>query len=500
MCCPSSAFPPLRGVMFETVLAQLQFGGSLLLARPFNLQALDRLVEGLLATRREFGALEPQAAELVNGPALDAEGRREMQLRRLRSQAKCAVQGTTFYAELFRRHGLDPQRLDWNDVARLPPTTMEMVRAGGDAFVCRDSLPIFCAMTTGTTGKPAAIWFSEHETNTYMRLAAISLLTTGAAGPEDIVQYSTSARALLGNSCGMGAYTRIGAGVYQTGIVEPEAALARLAETRHLDGKRAQASILQTYPSYLGRLVETGLRLGYRPQDFGLHTIALGGEIVTGGCRARSRALFGPVRFEEAYGMTEPWPCGSIVCDQGHLHYEPLQGLREVLRLGSNEAALPGEAGRLVITPFAPFRETTLLLRYDTEDVVQPLAGPFDCSLRHLPATSNLLGKLRLAVRHGINVDDCDGKGWVFPRQILEALEAVEAVPLPARCGFWAVEGGAAVEVVVREVTLAVQCAVEESLQAQDVPVAELHLTTEPSALRRPLPWRGDLHEESFAG
>ena len=100
-----------------------------------------------------------------------------------------------------------------------------------------------------------------------------------------------------------------------------------------------------------------------------------------------------------------------------------------------------------MITPFAPFRETTLLLRYDTEDVVRPLTGPFDCSLRHLPATSNLLAKLRLAVRH-----DCEGNdwtaGWVFPRQILEALEAVDAVPLPARCGFGAVAGGVEVEVV----------------------------------------------------
>ena len=320
--------------MLETALAQLQFGGSLLFARPFNLRALDRLVEGLLATRREFGALERPAAEMVNGPALDANSRREMQIRRFRDQAKRAAHGTAFYAELFRRHGLDPQRLDWADVARIPPTTKEMMCAGGDAFVCRGSRPSFCAMTTGTTGKPAAIWFSEHEMNTYMGLAAMSLLATGAAGPEDIVQYSTSARALLGNSCGMGAYTRIGAGVYQTGIVEPEVALARLAETRRLDGKRARASIMQTYPSYLGRLVETGLRLGYRSHDFGLHTILLGGEIVTGGCKARSRALFGDVRFEEAYGMTEPWPCGSPVCDQGHLHYEPLQGLREVLRLG----------------------------------------------------------------------------------------------------------------------------------------------------------------------
>jgi phenylacetate-coenzyme A ligase PaaK-like adenylate-forming protein len=91
--------------------------------------------------------------------------------------------------------------------------------------------------------------------------------------------------------------------------------------------------------------------------------------------------------------------------------------------------AAVGEPGTIVATPFAPYRETTMLLRYDTEDVVRPLAAPLTCSLRNLPAaTSDLLGKVRLSVRHGA--------GWTFPQDVLEALETVDAVPLPARCGF----------------------------------------------------------------
>ena len=73
-----------------------------------------------------------------------------------------------------------------------------------------------------------------------------------------------------------------------------------------LPGKKPQASLLSTYPSYLGRLLETGLRLGYTPADFGLERILLGGEIVTEGLKRRSQAIFGPVQFSESYGMTEP--------------------------------------------------------------------------------------------------------------------------------------------------------------------------------------------------
>ena len=135
----------------------------------------------------------------------------------------------------------------------------------------------------------------------------------------------------------------------------------------------------------------------------------------------RVRELFGPVEFLQNYGMTELVPFGASVCDQGHLHYEPAVGLLEVLDLETRRRPVgPGEPGAVVATPLPPFRETTVLLRYDTEDVVRTIEGPVDCSLRRVPATTNLLGKARLSVRH----DD----GWTFVRDVLDALESVEQV------------------------------------------------------------------------
>ena len=43
--------------MFETAIAQLRFAASIVLAMPFDLRSLDRLVEGILDTQREFGAI-----------------------------------------------------------------------------------------------------------------------------------------------------------------------------------------------------------------------------------------------------------------------------------------------------------------------------------------------------------------------------------------------------------------------------------------------------------
>jgi hypothetical protein len=263
-----------------------------------------------------------------------------------------------------------------------------------------------------------------------------------------------------------------------------------LSEPRYLPGKKPRTSFLSTYPSYLGALVECGLRLGYRPTDFGLERISLGGEIVTEGLKMRSQQLFGPVQFLEGYGMTEIWPLGGCLCEEHHLHFEVSQGLLEVLNHETATAALPGEMGTIVATPFPPYRETTILLRYDTQDLVRAVAEPLTCRLRHMPATSKLLGKLNLSVRHK--------QGWTCPREVAEALEAVEEVPLPARYGFWAVKGGVAVEVVTRTATPGVHRKIEASLETWGVPLRPLHLVEDHRLLQHPMPLRGDLREQMF--
>src|SRR5690349_14656563 len=205
----------------------------------------------------------------------------------------------------------------------------------------------------------------------------------------------------------------------------------------------------------------------------------------------RCQQLFGPVRCLEAgYGMTEIWPFGARPCEAGHLHFEVSQGLLEVLHLETGLPCQPGEIGTVVATPFPPYRETTLLLRYDTQDVVQVPETPPTCSLRHLPATGPLLGKRSLSLRHD--------RGWTFPRTILEALEELEEVPLPARYSVRAVPGGVALDVVVRAENSRVLHRIENALLEHGVPVRHLHLLTDPAHLSHAHPLRCDLREQTF--
>lgn len=476
--------------MLMSALAQARFAASVGLGVRFAPWSLDGLLESVRDTRREFGEVGTDGRELLQGPTLDEETRRELQLRRFRRQAKTAAREVPYYTELFARLGLDPTRLRGEDVRRIPLTRKEAVRDTPDAFVRREAVPCFRATTTGTTGRSTGISFSAEEMRTFIALSAISFLASGGIDERDIVLLSTSARAALGNTCFAGACARIGALVAIGGLIEPAETLALLTEQHHLPGKKPRVSVLATYPSYLGQLIEEGARRGYRPSDFGLQRIVIGGELVSEGLKARTRQVLGPVEFDEAYAMTETWPVSGQRCSQGHLHFEPGQGLVEVLDPESGDPMPPGAAGSLVVTPFPPYRETTILLRYDTGDMVRPIAGPLGCELGGMQATTLPLGKLRLAHRHA--------GGWTYPREILEVLEALPEVPLPARFGFHPVPDGIAVEVVVRTCDSFLRERIRGALAACGVPVQEVRLVERGRRLAQQIPLRCDLREATF--
>ena len=202
----------------------------------------------------------------MTGAALDDATRREMQLRRFRQQAVRGARETAYYGRLFAELGLDPARLTPADLARLPLTPKAALRDAPGAFVRRGAAAAFRTTTTGTTGRPTSVYFTAHELETTAALSAIGLLVHGQLGPEDVVQVSSSARATLGNTCFARACARIGAVWALAGLVEPELALASLAEAHRVPGKKPRTSYLVVYPSYLGELVERGLAAGLRPR------------------------------------------------------------------------------------------------------------------------------------------------------------------------------------------------------------------------------------------
>src|SRR5262249_25556687 len=114
--------------MLETAFANLRFAASMLFGVPFHERSLDRIVEGMQATIEELGTLGDEANALLGGPVLDEKTRHHIQGRRFRSQAMRAARETAYYPQVLTAAGIDPAKLTYKDIARVPVTAKDTLR------------------------------------------------------------------------------------------------------------------------------------------------------------------------------------------------------------------------------------------------------------------------------------------------------------------------------------------------------------------------------------
>lgn len=409
--------------MLDTALRQLRYGWANLTGGRVRVDDVRGLVRDLLATRAEFGVGDRDQIQEMLGTAVDLEVQRTTDSRRWRATVRKAYHETPYYKAALDRLGLAPDALTLEHSALLPPTPKSALRALPEAFISRRANPVFQAWTTGTTATPTAVWFSGYELELAAALSALSHLVNGTIASDDVVAVCISSRAELAIHNTMLSCRMIGAACCLVGMVDPAETLSRLVTPVHLPGKRPRPSVLSVNPSYLGALVQAAARQGYRPGNFGLRRILCGGEVLSDVLRRRAGQAFG-AEVQEGYGMTETFPTGAITCEEGHLHHATDQGRVEVLDPATLAPTAPGAVGALVVTPYHPYRETTLVLRLATGDLVRTLEAEPACGLARMPATSRLLGKLATSPA---------GQRPLYQREILELLEAEPLVPLPCR-------------------------------------------------------------------
>ncbi|MET9143066.1 phenylacetate--CoA ligase family protein [Streptomyces sp. NPDC057197] len=483
--------------MFGTALSQLRYGMAVLRNSRIRPGDLERIARDLAATLEEFGAPGADSA-LLPGQAgqIDPEVRRTVTRRSLRATARAAAEHTAYYRHLFGELGIDPGTLDpygddgsgsgsWS---RVPVTPKKALRGMPGAFVSAAARPALMALTTGTSGTPTAVWYSRAELDITIALSTISAALGMGLGPRDTLAYAGCSRATLPLLNAEESTTRVGASFVQFGTLEAAQALDRLAAPLGLPGKHGQISHLSTSASYLSALVHRAERDGWRPADFGLRSIGVGGEVLSRPLRERAEAVFG-ASVATSYLMTETLPSGGTPCDQGHLHHTAEFGHLEVLDPLTWEPTPPGGTGVIVHTPYVPYRECTLLLRYATGDLVRlPAAAP-GCALAHLPATSEILGRWTGPLSAAVTT-----------RDLLDLIEAEPEVPLPARYALTEqADGGALLHLLVPSLpAAALRARLEERAAAAELPLAGLVLYDDRSAMPPTAPLRADLREHSF--
>jgi phenylacetate-CoA ligase len=456
--------------VLDTALRQLRYGWAVSTGRRIRVRDVRGLVDDLLATREAFGDAGGEEIRELLGAAVDPEARQVIDARRWRITVRKAYQETSYYRQAFNQLGLTPDALTLDCVGELPPTPKAAVRGLPEAFISARATPVVQAWTTGTTGTPTALWFSRYEVELAAALGAVAFMVNTGIGPTDVFQIAVSSRAVLGVHNTMQACWMIGAACFLTGIVDPAEAINRLATPVHLPGKKPKVSVMSVLPSYLGELVQAAERLGYGPDDFGLERIISSGEVLSDALRRRAEATFGASMVDN-YAMTETFPVGGLACSQDHLHLAADQGLVEVLDPSSAAPTEPGQVGMLVVTPWFPYRDTTLVLRLATGDLVRRLDHEPSCELARLPATSRLLGRAAWPPAR-------DGRP-LFQRDLLDLLEAEPAVPLPARYAVEPAGDGFDLHLLVASDDAALRSRLEDRAAERSLPLRKLTVHTD---------------------
>ncbi len=474
--------------MFGTAFSQLRYGAAVLRNRGLRPRDLERIARDMVATVAEFGAPGDDSSLLPGQAAhVDPEVRRTVLWRSLRTTARAAATRTAYYRRVFDELGTDPGTLDADSWARIPVTPKSALRSLPAAFVSSAAVPALMALTTGTSGTPTAVWYSRAELDMTVALSTISAVIGVGLRPRHALAHAGCSRATLPLLNAAESTTRTGAAFVQLGTIDPAVALDRLAAPLGLPGKAPRITHLTAPSSYLAALVAEAERGGWQRDDFGLEAVTVGGEVLSDPLRARAEAVLGaPVTAP--YLMTETLPSGGTPCEAGHLHHTTEFGHLEVLDPRTWEPTAPGAVGTVVHTPFTPYRECTLLLRYATGDLVRLPAAPPACSLAHVPATSAVLGRW-----------DGELSTAVTTKDVLDLLEGEPGVPLPARHALTGTPDAVLLHVLVRTLpSSTLRRRLEERAASAGLPLTGIVLYDDRSAMPRTAPVRADLREHTF--
>jgi phenylacetate-coenzyme A ligase PaaK-like adenylate-forming protein len=473
--------------MFATAFSQMRFALSILSDRRFSVPGLRRTVADLRETLDEFGDPTDEARELLTARAEnDPDVLKSMAAHRLRKAVRNAASQTPYYRHVLAAAGIRPDDIGLESFNSIPLTPKSALRGAPFAFVSSRSEPVLMAQTTGTTGVPTSIWFSRYELEAIAALSALSLILLNGVRRRHVIGAFFSNRSTFTLVNTQQSAALAGAGAIAVGMVDPRIALDRLAAPLHIPGKEPQITHMSTTSSYLAALVQQAERDGWDARDFGLRQIFAAGEILTDSLRARAEEIFGaPV--SETYSATEIAPCGGQVCSRKHLHIPPEQAYVEVVDPVTGTPTPPGRTGALAVTPYSLYRDTTLLLRYQTGDLVRrfPEGEQFDCELRTLPASSRILGRAGAGAGHRM-------------RDILDVLEGERALALPARYSLIDDGAGALLYVAAESPSQGLRGRLEARIFERDLGIVAVILVDDVADLPVPCPVRADLREPSF--
>ncbi len=343
-----------------------------------------------------------QESETLARPTLEAA-----QLKRLQDTVQRVAQQVPFYQKRFAEAGVKPGDIkSLADVRRLPFTTgadLRSVYPDGMLAMPRDA-SVRLHTSSGTTGKPKALFFSRNDVNNAAELIARSLVMTGIT-KADVFQNMMSYGLFTGGLVMHYGAEKVGCLVIPAGPGTSERQLMLMQDFR-----TTAVHILPSYALYFAGFLE---QKGIQPRkDLALRKAFVGAEPHTEETRRRIEQALG-VDVYNSYGLTEMnGPGVAFECEhKAGLHLWEDNYILEIINPATGDPLPEGETGELVLTTLK--REAMPILRYRTRDITSIIPEPCKCGRTHR-RLNRITGRSDdMLIIRGVNI---------FPQQIERVL------------------------------------------------------------------------------
>ena len=349
---------------------------------------------------------QPKPGEL---DAIETAGRDEvsaLQLQRLKATLQHAYANVPHYRKSFDAKGVHPDDLkQLSDLAKFPFTVKKDLRDNypfGLFAVPREQVVRLHA-SSGTTGKPTVVGYTQNDIDTWADLVARSIRAAGGR-KGDIVQISYGYGLFTG---GLGAHygaERLGCTVIPMSGGQTEKQIQLIQDFK--------PSIIMVTPSYMQVIVEEMTRQKIDPRTTSLKVGIFGAEPWT---EAMRREIEGKAAIDavDIYGLSEVMGPGvaseCIESKDGPVVWED-HFLPEIIDPETGDVLPDGSEGELVFTSLT--KEALPIIRYRTRDLTR-LLPPTSRAFRRM---GKIVGRSDdMLIIRGVNV---------FPTQIEEIVLA----------------------------------------------------------------------------
>jgi len=332
------------------------------------------------------------------------------QLEQLRKTVRGVATQVPFYRQRFAEHGVKPEDIEsLSDLRRLPFTTSADLRANypnGLLAVDRDQIARLHT-SSGTTGKPKAIFFSKGDIDRAADLIARCFVMTGVTR-RDVFQNMMTYGLFTGALVMHYGAEKVGCMVIPAGPGNSERQLLLMQDFR-----TTVIHLTPSYALYFAGFLEKQ-RVDPR-RDLALRRAFVGAEPHTEETRKKIQESLG-IEVYNSYGLSEmngPGVAFECVHKTG-MHLWEDQYLLEILDPQTDEPVPEGATGELVLTTLT--REAMPLIRYRTRDLTAIIPGPCACGRTHR-RIGRITGRTDdMLIVRGVNI---------YPQQIERVLMAM---------------------------------------------------------------------------